>query len=120
MTYGTDSRPESYHVSVSTPAYIIGAAYEGQRVAQEHKSRGMIGQLIGEALYIGVDLVVGLAYFECLLIDFVWRAWASAPLQSVGPRWAVAGATAAKAVVGIRTDNGLGVFGARGAQTELA
>jgi hypothetical protein len=40
----------------------------------------MVGELVGEALYIGVDVVVGLAYFERLLIDFVWRAWASAPL----------------------------------------
>ena len=57
---------------------MVGIAYEGQRVAQEHKSRGMVGQLVGEALDVGVDIVVCLAYFERLLIDLVWRELASA------------------------------------------
>jgi hypothetical protein len=116
MTYGTDNRPESCQVSasLSLSRCMVGIAYEGQRVAQEHKSRGMVGQLVGEALDVGVDIVVCLAYFERLLIDLVWRAWASAPLHSVGLWRAVAGTTAAKAA-GIRTDDGLGIFGARGA-----
>ena len=80
MTYGTDNRPESYQVSASLAMCIMGAAYEGQWVAQEHKSRCVVRELIGEALYVGIDLIVRLSYFERLLIDFVWRAWASAPL----------------------------------------
>ena len=82
-----------------------------------HSVRGSTGSSraqIGEALDVGVDIVVCLAYFERLLIDLVWRAWASAPLHSVGLWRAVAGTTAAKAA-GIRTDDGLGIFGARGA-----
>ena len=72
--------PSPIDCSASLPVCMMGIAYEGQRVAQEHESRGMVGELVGKALYIGVDVVVGLAYFERLLIDFVWRAWASAPL----------------------------------------
>ena len=49
-------------------------AYECQWVAQEHKSWRMVGELIGEALYIGVDFVIYGPYLERLLIDLVWDA----------------------------------------------
>lgn len=32
--------------------------YQGERVAQEHETRGMLGQLVGDALHVRVDVVV--------------------------------------------------------------
>lgn len=49
-------------------------AYECQWVAQEHESRRMVGELVGEALYVGIDLVVYGPHLERLLIDLVWDA----------------------------------------------
>lgn len=48
--------------------------YQCQWVAQEHESWGVVWKLIGEALYVGVDLVVYGPYLERLLIDLVWDA----------------------------------------------
>jgi hypothetical protein len=38
----------------------------------------MIGQLIGEAGYVRVDVVVHWSDLQGLLIDLVWWGWASA------------------------------------------
>jgi len=48
--------------------------YQCQWVAQEHESWGVVWKLIGEALYVGVNLVVYGPYLERLLIDLVWDA----------------------------------------------
>jgi hypothetical protein len=80
MTYGTDSRPESYHISAFSHMCIRNCvAYEGQRVAEQHEAGRMVRQLVGEALYVGVYFVVYGPYLKRLLVDLVWRAEASAP-----------------------------------------
>lgn len=55
-----------------------GQAYEGQRIAEQHETRGMIWQLVGKLLYVCVDFPVQRPYLERLLINLVWRAQASA------------------------------------------
>jgi hypothetical protein len=60
-----------YSVPISCGMYVT---YEGQRVAEEHESWCMVGELVGEALYVGVYFIVYGSYFERLFIDFVWRA----------------------------------------------
>lgn len=57
---------------------VLGPTYQGQRIAQQYESRRMIGQLIGEAGYVRVDVVVDWSDLQGLLIDLVWWGWASA------------------------------------------
>jgi hypothetical protein len=75
MTYGTDKRPESCQSQfVFSSVPCRSWAYEGQRVAQEHESGSMVGELVGEGGDIGVDFAVNGSDLERLLVNLVWRA----------------------------------------------
>ena len=54
--------------------------YEGNGIAQEHKSRLVVGQLVGNIWELRVYLIVCLVYLEGLRIDSVWLGLASASL----------------------------------------
>lgn len=56
----------------------VRQTYEGERIAQEHEARGVVGQLVGNVLHVGVDRVILRQDLQRLLVNLIWRAQASA------------------------------------------
>jgi hypothetical protein len=46
-------------------------AYKSDWVAQQHKAWGVVWQLVGKALHLGVDISIYWPYLQCLLVDLV-------------------------------------------------
>lgn len=62
------------------PRWLARQTYKGQRIAEEHKTRGMVWELVGKLLDVCVDFAVQRPYLERLLIDLIYRAQLSASL----------------------------------------
>jgi hypothetical protein len=64
-----------WHVYVGQ---VSVGTHQCQWVAQQDEAWGVVGQLVCEALYVGVDFIVYWSNFKRLLVDLVWRAFVSA------------------------------------------
>jgi uncharacterized protein (DUF3820 family) len=61
--------------------WVHRSTYQCEWIAQQHKARGVVGQLVGYILEVGVDGIVFGQYLKRLLVDLIWLVGIS-PISS--------------------------------------